>query len=94
MAKTDYINESQQNLIKIVGYLATDVTRNSTIKDICEALELSYSKVNWTLHNLRERGWVEQNGDGWRLGAGLGQISERIRKSFALAAERYLGASQ
>lgn len=93
MAKTDYTNPSQQNLMKIVGWLATDVTRTATIKEICDGLDLTAAKVNWTLHNLRERGWVEQTGGGWRLSSGLAQIAERVRKGMAASVERYLGGA-
>lgn len=94
MGKTDYTNESQQNLIKITHYLATDVTRHTTIGEIAEALELTKSKVQWTLHNLRERGWAEQSGDGWRLGTAIAKISEGIRKAHADSLQRYLGAER
>lgn len=91
MGKTDYTIESQQNLIKIVHYLATDVTRHTTIGEIAEALELTKSKVQWTLHNLRERGWVEQSGDGWRLGMSISRIAENVRKAHADSLQKYLG---
>lgn len=91
--KTDYTIEAQQNLIRVVQYLATDVTRHATVGEIEEALDLSYTKVTWTLHNLRERGWAEQNGDGWRLGPGLARIAETVRKGLADSVQRYLGGA-
>ena len=90
--KTDFTIEAQQNLIKTVHYLATDVTRHCTIGEISEALALTKNKVQWTLHNLRERGWVEQSGDGWRLGQAIARIAEAIRKAHADSLQRYLGA--
>ena len=93
MAKTDYTIEAQQNLIKIVHYLATDVTRHTTAGEIAEALEISKSKTMWTLHNLRERGWTEQSGDGWRLGVGIVKISTAVQKGISDTAQRYLGGA-
>jgi DNA-binding IclR family transcriptional regulator len=91
--KSDYTNETQQNLMRVVGWLAADVTRPATVGEISEALELSDSKVRWTLYNLKMTAWVEQSGDGWRLSAGLAQIAERVRKGIAASAERYLGGA-
>lgn len=90
--KSDYTIETQQNLMKVVGWMATDVTRPATVGEISEALDIKIDKVRWTLYNLKMTGWVEQSGDGWRLSAGLAQISERVRKGIAATAERYLGA--
>ena len=92
MGKTDFTIESQQNLMKIVHYLAADVTRHSTIGEMAEALELTKSKVQWTLHNMRERGWAEQSGDGWRLGQGIARIAEQVRKAHADSLQKYLGS--
>jgi DNA-binding IclR family transcriptional regulator len=89
--KTDYTNESQQNLMRIVQYLATDVTRVMSQREIEEALELSYSKVNFTLHNLRMQNWTEQVADGWRLSPLIVRIADSVRKGFADTAQRYLG---
>lgn len=90
--KTDYTIVPQQNLIKVVMYLATDVTRHTTVREIAEALELKPQVVSWTLHNLRERAWVEQSGDGWRLGPGLSRLAESVRKGLADSVQRYLVA--
>jgi DNA-binding IclR family transcriptional regulator len=91
--KTDYTNIPQQNLMRIVQYLATDVTRVMSVQEIQDALELSYNKVLWTLHNLRMQGWVEQVADGWRLDPLIVKISDSVRKGFADAASRYLGTA-
>lgn len=89
--KTDYTNESQQNLMRTVQYLATDVTRVMGQKELEEALELSYSKVNFTLHNLRMAGWAEQVADGWRLSPLIVKIAVSVQKGLADTAQRYLG---
>ncbi len=91
--KTDYKIEAQQNLMKIVQYLATDVTRVMSQKEIEEALELSYNKVNFALHNLRIAGWAEQVADGWRLSPLIVRIADSVRKGLADTAARYLGGA-
>ena len=91
--KTDYTNESQQNLMKIVQYLATDVTRVMGQKEIEEALELSYSKVNFTLHNLRMQGWAEQVADGWRLSPLIVKIAVAAHRGIADTMQRYGGTT-
>ncbi len=90
-SKTDYTNVSQQNLMKVVQYLATDITRVMSQKEIEEALDLSYNVVNFTLHNLRISGWAEQVADGWRLSPLIVRIADSVRKGLADTAQRYLG---
>jgi DNA-binding IclR family transcriptional regulator len=91
--KTDYTNESQQNLMKIVQYLATDVTRVMSQKEIEEALELTYNKVNATLHNLRIQGWAEQVADGWRLSPLIVKIAVAAHRGIADTMRRYGGTT-
>ena len=88
--KTDFTNESQQNLMKIVEYLATDVFRSTTAQEICEALGISKSKAYWTLQNLKDAGWVEQIADGWKLGPRLPRIAEKVRKGIEENIKLYL----
>jgi DNA-binding IclR family transcriptional regulator len=90
--KTDYTIDTQQNLMKIVGWLATDVTRHSTVTEISQALDISQNQVFRTLSNLQERSWVERSGEGWRLGPGIAKISEAVRKGLGDTLQRYLGA--
>ncbi len=89
--KTDYTNVSQRNLMKIVQYLATDVTRVMSAQEIQDGLSLTYNQVLWTLHNLREEGWAEQVADGWRLSPLIVRIADNVRKGIADTAARYLG---
>ncbi len=91
--KTDYTIEAQQNLMRIVQYLATDVTRVMSQKEIEEALELSYNKVNFALHNLRMQNWAEQVADGWRLSPLISKISIAVQKGITDTAKRYLETS-
>ena len=88
--KTDFTNESQQNLMKIVEYLATDVFRATTAQEICEALNITKSKAYWTLQNLELAGWVEQIADGWKLGPRLPRIAEKVRKGIEENIKQYL----
>ena len=89
--KTDYECETQQNLMKVVEYMATDVFRPTSAKDICAALDLTYNKANWTMHNLEQRGWAEQVADGWRLSPRIVKISDSVRANFGENVKRYLG---
>lgn len=89
--RTDFTSETQQNLMKIVEYLATDVLRPTTLKEIQDALDLSYNKALWSLHNLKARGWAEQVADGWRLGPRLPRIAEDVRKGITDTVRRYIG---
>lgn len=91
-AKTDYTNESQQNLMRIVEYLAADVFKPTTVQELVDALEgLSYSKASWTLQNLKIKGWVDQIGDTWRLSPRIVRIADSVRANFGEATRRYLG---
>lgn len=86
----DYKNESQQNLIKIVEYLARDVFKPATTQEIMEALALTKSKAHWTLHNLKIGGWVEQASSGWRLSPELVKIADSVRATLKEVMHKYL----
>lgn len=86
----DYKNESQQNLIKIVEYLARDVFKPVTTQEIMEALALTKSKAHWTLHNLKIGGWAEQVSSGWRLSPDLVKIADAVRATLKEVMHRYL----
>lgn len=90
--KADYTIDTQQNLMRVVGWLATDVTRFSTVTEVSQALEISVNQTFRTMHNLAERGWVERSGEGWRLGQGITKISEAVRKGLGDTLQRYLGS--
>ena len=89
--KTDFETETQQNLIRIVEYLAVDVLRPITMKELQDALGLTYNKTLWTLQNLKLAGWAEQIADGWRLGPRLPKIAMDVRKGIADTVKRYVG---
>lgn len=89
--KTDYENEGQQNLIKVVKYLAKDVFKPVTPQEIMDTFGLSKSKAIWTLHNLAIGGWAEQLSNGWRLSPELVKIADSVRANLKEAMEKYLG---
>jgi len=88
--KTDYECETQQNLMRVAEYLATDVTRPTGIKDISAALGMTYNQANWTMHNMRLRGWAEQIGEGWRLSPRLVSIAKAVEAGIGEMVGRYL----
>jgi len=89
--KTDFTNETQQNLMKIVEFLATDVFRPTTVKEIVDALGMTTSKAVWALHNLMIRDWAEQVGDSWRLSPRIVKIADSVRANMGESMRRYLG---
>lgn len=89
--KTDFTNETQQNLMKIVEFLATDVFRPTTVKEVCAALDITQSKVTWALHNLKIRDWAEQVGDSWRLSPRIVKIADSVRANLGENIKRYVG---
>jgi hypothetical protein len=90
-AKTDYANETQQNLMKIVEFLSTDVFRPTTVKEICTALDITINKATWALYNLRMRDWAEQTGDSWRLSPRIVRIADSVRANLGENIKRYVG---
>ena len=88
--KTDFENETQQNLMKIVEFLAADVFKVTTLKEIMDALELTQSKAYWALKNLVIRGWVDEQGDGWRLSPRIVKIADSVRANLGNTVRRYL----
>lgn len=89
--KTDFTTETQQNLMRIVEYLATDVMRPVPMQELQQALDLSYNRVLWALKNMEMKGWAENVADGWRLGPRLPKIAEDVRKGIAVTVSKYLG---
>ncbi|MBI4652233.1 helix-turn-helix transcriptional regulator [Candidatus Desantisbacteria bacterium] len=88
--KTNYTCETQQNLMKVVEYLALDIWKPQTIDEICKALDLSKNKVNWTLHNLEEKEWTEQVVGGWRISPKIIKIADSVRRGFLDVFPKYL----
>lgn len=91
--KTDFTLESQQNLMKVVEYLSTDPLRPTTMDEIMKALSITKNKAEWTLHNLKLRGWTEQIANGWRLGPRLPKIAADVKKAIDTTAKKYTGGN-
>lgn len=92
--KTDFTNEAQQNLIKIVHFLATDVTRATTVQELVDALGgmMTKNQIYWTLQNLLIGGWVVQEADGWKLCPdGMNKIAQKVSRGVAETVKKYLG---
>jgi len=81
--------ETQQNLMKIVEYLAVDVFRPSTVTEICNALDITYDKTLWALHNLSVRGWAERVAHGWRLSPRIVKIAYLARTNLEDTVKKY-----
>jgi hypothetical protein len=88
--ETNYKNETQQNLIKVVEYLARDIFKPTTPQEIMTALGLTKSKAIWTLYNLKLGGWAEQTASGWRLSPAIAKIAESIRATLKEVIHKYL----
>lgn len=89
--KTDFTTETQQNLMRIVEYMASDVMRPVPMQELQQALDLSYNRVLWALKNMEIKGWAENVADGWRLGPRLPRIAEDVRRSIIETSKKYLG---
>lgn len=81
--------ETQQNLMKIVEYLAVDVFRPSAVTEICNALDITHDKTLRVLHNLSVRGWAEQVAHGWRLSPRIVKIAYLARTNLEDTVKKY-----
>jgi DNA-binding IclR family transcriptional regulator len=75
--------------MKIVEYLAVDVFRPSTVTEICNALDITYDKTLWALHNLSVRGWAERVAHGWRLSPRIVKIAYLARTNLEDTVKKY-----
>jgi hypothetical protein len=89
--KTNFTTQTQQDLMKIIEWMAVDVMRPQTLKEIMDGCDLSYNKTLWAVQNMKLRGWAEDVADGWRLSSRLPRIAEDVRKGIAETGKRYLG---
>lgn len=90
MAERKYTNESQQNMGKVVMYLAQDILVPKSQKELAEALNLSKSQAHGTIWNLIDLGWVEENAGAYRLSPRMTIISDRLRLAVADVIEKYI----
>ncbi len=85
-----YVNENQQQMMKVVEYLAQDILIPKTQREIMEALGFSRDQVFRTLWNLKDREWVEELAQGHRLAPKIVMISDRLRLAVADTLRKYL----
>mgnify|MGYP001329477413 CR=1 FL=1 len=76
---TDYTNEAQQRLLRLVLALAGHEVHGLAPSQIAAAVGCSASMVTRDLRNLRDAGWAEQVPETghWRLGPAPVQVAMR-----------------
>lgn len=72
----DYTSSSQGNLIRVVEVLAEGLNPLS-IAEICNRLGLSKNTVFRTLWNLGKVGWVEREGELYKLSQRLPKLGDK-----------------
>lgn len=85
-----YTNDNQQNLMRVIEYLAQDILIPKSQQELAEVLDLSKDKVFRTLWNLEEEGWVEASAGGYRLSPRMTIISDRLRLAVADTLRKYI----
>lgn len=88
--KRQYTNENQQTLIKVIRYLAQDILRPKTLKEIGESLNISRDVAFRTIWNLQDAEWVEEGAYGYRLSPAITIIADRLRQAVAETLIKYL----
>ena len=91
MSEDKYHSASQSLLLRVVARMAAAPLDQHTLAALVSDLGGSRDQVYRALRNLEAAGWAEQRDNGWRLGAGITRISERVRVALADTHERYLG---
>lgn len=87
---TDYTNEAQQRLMKVVIALFGDVIHGYPPSTLAKAVECSASVITRDLDNLRTAGWAERDeGTGhWRLTPRLPQQAIKVFNALDAAQRR------
>lgn len=87
---TDYTNEAQQRLMKVVIALFGDVIHGYPPSALAKAVECSASVITRDLDNLRTAGWAERDeGTGhWRLTPRLPQQAIKVFNALDAAQRR------
>jgi len=85
-----YITESQQNMGRVVEYMAQDILIPKSQKELMETLNLSRDQAFRTIWNLMHLGWVEENAGAYRLSPKLTTISDRLRLAVADTIRKYI----
>ncbi|OGB75926.1 MAG: IclR family transcriptional regulator, partial [Burkholderiales bacterium RIFCSPLOWO2_12_FULL_67_210] len=87
---TDYTNQAQQRLMKVVIALFGDVIHGYPPAALARAVECSQSVITSDLDNLLTAGWVERDeGTGhWRLTPRLPQQAIKVFNALDAAQRR------
>lgn len=87
---TDYTNEAQQRLMKVVIALFGDVIHGYPPSTLSKAVDCSASVITRDLDNLRTAGWAERDeGTGhWRLTPRLPQQAIKVFNALDAAQRR------
>lgn len=85
-----YTNENQQNIMRVVEYMAEDILSAKTQKELMDALGMSRDQTFRTCWNLTDRGWIEESARGYRLSPRLTIISDRLRLAVADTLRTYM----
>lgn len=80
---TDYTNDAQQRLLKVVMLLGEDVITGIAPAQIAKALNVPASYITRDLDNLKTAGWAIQQEDTgrWLLGAKAGALGVKVMAS-------------
>lgn len=89
---TDYTNESQQRILRLVTLLAGNEVDGLAPGQIARLQDCSASNVTRDLDNLRTAGYAEQlPGSGnWRLSPQIVQIAIKFQLALGQAEERLI----
>ena len=87
---SDYINNSQQRLLRTILLLAGNELAGLAPSDLAKALDTGPSNVTRDLANLKEAGLAEQLPDTgrWRLGPKVVQIAVDFQLSLGRSQSR------
>ncbi len=87
---TDYTNEAQQRLMRVVIALFGDVIAGYAPSVLSKAMDCSQSVITRDLDNLRTAGWAERDeGTGhWRLTPRVPQQAIKVFNSIDTAQRR------
>lgn len=87
---SDYINASQQRLLKVIVLLAGNEFSGLAPSDLAKALSTNPSNITRDLANLKEAGLAEQMTDTgrWRLGPKVIQIAVAFTEHVSRSSDR------
>ncbi|MBN9477389.1 MAG: IclR family transcriptional regulator [Bordetella sp. SCN 67-23] len=92
--KTDYTNQAQQRLLRVILALFSDVVNGLTVTQVAKAADCSAPNAIRDLDNLRTAGFAERDEEAgvWRLTARLPQQAIKVWTSIDRAERRLADA--